>query len=1137
MRRHFSYFHAIFSIFLLLHLGTPSFLEAMTPEEEAALEAEIMAEMEAEQQAEAEAEAAAGGPATGLEGFGEGLGDLPMPKPMKDIVKNVKIENQEFVEGPEGFEDALGMKGTINIYGKKVPVKGFQEEDEGTSVRFWLPKEWYISKTFSELKELDDQPIAKPAFVLSTFEYEDKELGVIIKKGLNLVSKLKIKELKVPKSLVKIRDGVAKKIPEISLQGVITKKVKESSFIASVPLKKDVKLSEIMQLKKLGIPESMQKKFAGVVLQKPTFEIRLGLGYQDFSMRGKVKLFKADLDAVLTVHKEPGQKAQARFKLVMPPDWKLSDGFPEFAAMDSMSPPKAVFIFSNYEYEDPDFEIPIEPGLNIVGVIRVTDIKTDAPIGEVMKRMKDTSGELTFSGLIKKKIKESRFRAYLPTPKDDVPLSKFLPTKMLPLPDSVRKKISKYNVHKPFVFIDLRPGVKVVELDGTIVSERDSTDINLLFNRLPGKTAFVLILHNPPDKKLSADFSPLKPLDALNLADMKFVFSTHDFFFEKLNVELVRGLNVVAEIALDGPLGPIKNFVDKALSKHGVAYKGEKLMFVGSIPKNIRNASFKVVIPGRLTFDYQKMYKEKVIKRKPKNIAWMRIENFLLTLGLKGINLEFGLSSGFTVKFVKQKKQVLFKGMIDVTPHKFGLGGSMDGKLELAKGFALEDPGIELDIDYKILAATGLPAGFGLRGIMGVGEKPDRSEIDIAAKIEISTGGMSEFIFSGKVDQLKLTQLIQLFSKMAGKNISLKKVPTFALSDVEYTIVPFPAEIAGKHYEQGVVVKGGIKLFDITGVMGITVEPTGLEGSGQLKNIDMKVIKLTGAGPDKEYDTEDDGPVVSLKITPLEQRLFISGKLEIPALKLSQNSEIDVQPGGGRVKIMAKIGPLLSAELDMFVNFEAPEEFEADFEFQQDALSKLELLMIEGIKEFNKKAEEDLEKISAEEVSKGAQEEIEKVEKKIAKLKKEIDDLKDECDDAPGWKKAFVCTGVGAKLIKPGTELAALVTYKEGLVKPGTAVIEVVTTGVRETAKFGTKSVSKLGEWTAKGLGNILNIKKLSGHVSALELMTGEAPRVTLEATLLGKDITLKDLELSIDNIFDFVSKAVNKLIDKLEGD
>jgi len=1054
---------------------------------------------------------------------------IPIPDEIKEFIAGISFEEEDMFL-VEFLDDAIGISGFVIMDKKKIPVEAIKA-DEGNSFTFWLPKKKKLSDILLGLEFVDKLPITKPAFIISTFEYHDERYGVMIKRGLNVISTLPTKKVSVPDALKAVKKKFAKKIPTMTLHGVVPKKAKKAYFVASAPIA-DTKLSEVMDLDGLGLPSSTRKVFDHIVLSKAQFFARFSRAAQRSGLTGKITLYNTEVDAIFASEKVKKEKVKISFKATLPPKWKFSDGFSDLKYLDGITLHNGIFLLSNYSYKEPKRDVPIEPGLNIVGNVTFSTFKSDAPLAEVATMLGKSVKDLTFAGVIKKKVKESVFKAYMPLHKKKVSLQTLIDLRRYGVPDSFLPKMQGMVLKNLQVSMGIGPEAKQVEASGDVEFNKKKIQADILFKKIKGKkTVVTLILNLPPNWRISDDFPLLKPFDEFTTSNPKIVLSTEDYDEEKLKAALSKGLNFVSKIDMSGPLEEMKTFITHLLEQQGItSEKLDDIVLVGALRKNILKSDFSAEIPIRITFDFEKLQ-----KKKPKHIKKLTTEPF--TLAIKA-DASFGLKTGVSLYLTSQEEPITLVGEIAAGVNEFGLSAAMIGTLDPAFGvnwLALGNFGIELDVDYKVLAATGLPSGFGLRGTMDLGQDKDKVSLDIAGKVELSATTGGEFIFSGKANKIPLSSFVGLLVKMVDKNVSMKKVPGLSFSDVELTVVPVPATIAGKSYESGVIVKGGVEVLGVKGGVDfkISAQELKIHGGAHLSKIDTPVFKITGKGPDREAGTKDDGPAMFLDISPEEQRVYISGMVEFPPLKISKEAEIDITPTGGSFKISEKLFGKFETEVAVSFDVENPQEFNAKFVFNNDLLSFLTKDVVKEIKKFEKKNVEEVEKLSARPVEEGGAEEVARVENRIAELKEDIEKYKRECDEASLLKKIYECPESGAKITGAGIELASLEAYKEAILKPGVEVVKGLTTATREVGKAGVIVTSRIAQWTAMGLGDFLNVTKVEGEFSGESLLAGKTPKLTLEGVLFGKHISLKDMYFDFNNpehLFETLAQGIIQL-------
>ncbi len=154
-------------------------------------------------------------------------------------------------------------------------------------------------------------------------------------------------------------------------------------------------------------------------------------------------------------------------------------------------------------------------------------------------------------------------------------------------------------------------------------------------------------------------------------------------------------------------------------------------------------------------------------------------------------------------------------------------------------------------------------------------------------------------------DQLCLEEIVDFVSTVTGalgKKITIPtdQLPQICIKNAEFTIAPRAVRIGDLEYEKGFKISGDVTIFPpkqlakidnkllFAGRGVFELRDTGLVAEGYLNEQHIGLLKISGAGPDKNYNTPDDGPYFVLSATPEKQEFVLSGLVELGDLYKKQ---------------------------------------------------------------------------------------------------------------------------------------------------------------------------------------------------------------------------------------------------------
>lgn len=235
------------------------------------------------------------------------------------------------------------------------------------------------------------------------------------------------------------------------------------------------------------------------------------------------------------------------------------------------------------------------------------------------------------------------------------------------------------------------------------------------------------------------------------------------------------------------------------------------------------------------------------------------------------------LLTGLLITPESQRPPMLFSSRIGFGPLGATLAGTLQGYWYDPfgfKGFSIGDLALEVVLPYVI---PPIPTSVGLAGTMQLGP----SKAQVAAKF-----GAQGFLLLGSLNRLSLNDLIGIARQIG---VAIPDIPDLAIDfeDMQFKFAPTAMQIGELFYEPGYRLAGKLNL-SIPGVIknkagvDIQIDPfMGIKAAGYLQNIKLGPLTITGNGLDGKPGTPDDGPAFKIALTPLEQKIYANGRVNL----------------------------------------------------------------------------------------------------------------------------------------------------------------------------------------------------------------------------------------------------------------
>jgi hypothetical protein len=387
---------------------------------------------------------------------------------------------------------------------------------------------------------------------------------------------------------------------------------------------------------------------------------------------------------------------------------------------------------------------------------------------------------------------------------------------------------------------------------------------------------------NPSEEcRLSDIIKSLKNtvFDEIQLSDIQFIISTYNHTDTELNIQIKKGLNLVAYSQVIGETQKTEGL--SASGKQLFKTLNDRIRIAGSVGDSVNEIYFSAAIPIKeTTFANGKAI----------------LKNIIFFLSGKGPAI--GLKANVLVKPSKQDNTLILEGSIAIDPGAVGLelSAAMRGNWENALGVN----GLEI-------------SNVGLEGVLpSLSEMGFKGTVNISKDKEISVEGkystMGEVVLKGEYKgKLLLEDLIGFAIKMMLKNkteidpTKIKgKLPQIGLQDLLLKIAPRATTIAGFEVEPGFSLKGKMLLLNNKeGFIDINISNEGIVAKGHMDEFNIGPVKFSGKGIDGR-----PGATVDLTLTPAIQHLVLSGLIDA-TLFMGQG---DVYIGLDKIEFLFKTG-------------------------------------------------------------------------------------------------------------------------------------------------------------------------------------------------------------------------------------
>lgn len=553
------------------------------------------------------------------------------------------------------------------------------------------------------------------------------------------------------------------------------------------------------------------------------------------------------------------------------------------------------------------------------------------------------------------------------------------------------------------------------------------------------------------------------------------------------------------------------------------------------------------------------------------------------TVGMKGEKFKtFRLDPGITMK---GKVQVLDEfALVELLVRDNGI--SAKGKLSKIEcgpvlitgmgedgAYGTADDGAILDIKLTKEEQRFLMSG--LVQLFGVSSQTD---------VKLSKEGFLLYT-SMRAERLTLNDIVA-FATKSGLDMPALRLPNMGIKAAEFTVGLKGTSLKKPELAPGLRMNALVALpFVGDGKAQIIVSDSGFSMSGTIPKIDIGPLKLTGAGLDQKYGTDDDGAAFELTLTKDRQIVTFTGLAEL----LGSVSQTDLFFSGDKLSfktVRSLFGPFRATIEGSAVNL--PREMDSiddvarvkniDFRLSGEIASGFDAAFIER---FRQQIRGELDQAGASirdarSKVEGAQKDLDRLDVRIAELRRKVATNTDARFDLDtlltnqkphklyAWgvfnKVVDKAKSIGSSVVDTGKDAvdsvvdtgksATKVVQKEVLDKTTAderaelaALIAAQKTadaaltlakGSLYAAEKATGVSSKVLDFGLRAI-NVFTINKIRIEIESLKAVAqGKMPVSIIEGVIGGKDFSIR-IEANVNDLDDLLIKASKSLVSKLK--
>jgi hypothetical protein len=323
-----------------------------------------------------------------------------------------------------------------------------------------------------------------------------------------------------------------------------------------------------------------------------------------------------------------------------------------------------------------------------------------------------------------------------------------------------------------------------------------------------GKSVVLVQASAPKDWKLSNGIPKMKGtlFDDIKLDELTFIVSSDEYLDTEKQITYKKGMNFISKTTLSGPLVPVATFTNTD--------KTSAIEISGYIAPEPLDSVFRASIPTGVTIKSNAAELGKLVLEIAGNPA--PTFSLLTILKIKPSPMDDPLILTSRIGFKSEPLEVT-------------LAGTMQGAWKKPmgiNGFEIDNVAAEISFG-PAFPETGVPAGLGLAGQMGLGSRT------VAMALKIPLGGDLDTVLCGALDKLTLNDITDIFIQLAGK-VSGKKLKTdilpddLRLEDIKMYIAPKATTIGEIAFDKGFTMRGIIVLPGFKAFGNLTLSSSGI---------------------------------------------------------------------------------------------------------------------------------------------------------------------------------------------------------------------------------------------------------------------------------------------------------------------
>jgi cell division septum initiation protein DivIVA len=419
--------------------------------------------------------------------------------------------------------------------------------------------------------------------------------------------------------------------------------------------------------------------------------------------------------------------------------------------------------------------------------------------------------------------------------------------------------------------------------------------------------------------------------DDIELHDARVIITTGEEYDDLRDVTYKQGFNIYGKAFLNGALKPVGDLT-------GLDERASVMLFA-AVPVDPRQTIFKVNLPVGLVI-------------KPDVATFNKLSLEIGGLPLPGISI----IGGVTIKPSPKDDPLNLFGRLKVGVQDALFATTLKGMWKNPfglRGLSIGDLAVQIGIDYALLVASGLPENVGLAGSLQLG----KAKMSLAGKVAVKNADESMLV--GSLAHLELADLVATLGQMLNAPVNTDNLPLIALDDLSLYVVPKTTNIGEIQYQEGIGGGCAFRLPGFTARGKFHMNSTSLSAEGYCSRMKFGPIIISGAGPDKVYNTPDDGPILLIDISLLKQRVYLSGLLEIEGFLKSQ-TEIDLSLKEMIFSFDTKVANVFDAYVLGRVGILKDPDIYLLIDFRSEFMSFIRRRVDEELTKFQKKVEADL---------------------------------------------------------------------------------------------------------------------------------------------------------------------------------